>query len=213
MRKEFKVLAIRSLLALLVLTGIFGVFSFLVGEFDEWQWKVLGTLFILVSLCISVLCSSLLLGTRYSPVGSLGTIISALATLSLLTLVWWEYDYSSVVYQTLIEPLAKFTAITVTFSLSFVITSLLLHLTRQRTPVIAKALWATIGFVLADALIVSLFIIAPSLVTGESFLLRLLGATSVAATVGVIATPIMALITKGKKIDRQDHPVEEVEQV
>lgn len=213
MRKEFKVLAIRSLLALLVLTGIFGVFSFLVGEFDEWQWKVLGTLFILVSLCISVLCSSLLLGTRYSPVGSLGTIISALATLSLLTLVWWEYDYSSVVYQTLIEPLAKFAAITVTFSLSFVIMSLLLHLTRQRTPVIVKASWVTIGFVLADALIVSLFIIAPSLVTGESFLLRLLGATSVAATVGVIATPIMALITKGKKIDRQDHPVEEVEQV
>lgn len=213
MRKEFKLLAIRSLLVLLVITGIFGVFSFLIGEFDEWQWKTLGTLFILVSLCISVLCSSLLLGTRYRPVGSLGTIISALATLSLLTLLWWKYDYSSVAYRIVIEPLAKFAGITVTFSLAFVITSLLLHLTRQRTPVIAKALWTTVGFVLADALIISLFIIAPSLGSGESFLLRLLGATSVAATVGVIATPIMALITKGKKSDRQDHSVEEVEQV
>lgn len=204
MRVQLKTAATRSMLVLLALAGAFGVLSFLIGEFNEWQWKTLGTLFILVSLCVSVLSNSLLLSTRHSAVGAAGILISVLATASLLALVWVYDSSSSDAYQTIFEPLARFAGITVTFSVASVITSLLFHLTRQGAGVITKLVWGTVGFVLVDALIISVFTLDPDLAQDWEFLLRLLGATSVLATVGIIGTPIMALISKGKKQDRQE---------
>jgi hypothetical protein len=191
------------MLVLLALAGVFGVLSFLLGEFEEWQWKILGTLFILVSLCVGVLSSSLMFGTRYSAVGATGILVSALATATLLTILW--FDYSAVDdISAIIEPLARFAGVTATLSIACVVTSLLLHLTRHGTGAITKLVWATIGFVLVDTLIISTLILSPDFPQEGAFLLRLLGATSVLATVGIIGTPIMALISKGKKNDRQE---------
>lgn len=201
------------MLVLLVVAGVFGVLSFLIGEFDDWQWKILGTLFVLVSLCIGLLSNSLLFSTRYAAAGATGIFVSALATASLLTLIWLDYSaIGSSGYTTVIEPMLRFAGITVTFSLASVITSLLLHLTRHGVGIVSKLVWTTIGFVLADTLIITLFVLSPDLVQDAEFLLRLLGATSVLATVGIVATPIMALMTKGKKQGIQgDHAAEVIE--
>lgn len=148
------------------------------GNFRETEFKLLLTTLTVGVYSLTGLCSSVLYGRKkYITFAFLGIIVSVLGFLMTVGTIWKIVDFNGV---------WKSVEIFIILAFSIAHSSLLL-LARSDKNLINSCITATIGFIIAVALILIYLVLAKD----EVIYYRLLGVFAVLDVLGTIVTPIL----------------------
>ncbi|ALJ21107.1 hypothetical protein [Microbacterium sp. No. 7] len=166
------------------LAALGGIAVLLGAELGSAAGQVLATTAVVGAFSVAVLCCAALIGRRVQLVGVIGVLVSVLAAVLVIVLIWGE-PRSDGFFQWMLTLISA--------SSAFALGSLLLLLADRRRPAVRLGLIVTLAlFVLVLALVVNLIWNAPD-IDGDLYP-RLLGIVSILAALGGVVVPVMSLL-------------------
>jgi hypothetical protein len=178
LKKVFLYLLIGSL----SLSALVAIFIFIVGSFNDIDFKILLTTLTIGGYSLTGLCDSVLYANKkYFPIVFLGAFVSILGPLSTFVAIWGNSTS---------ETLGNAVAIFAVLAISIAHISLLMLLAPEKHAV-KVSLGATIIFIALVALMIIYLVLAQDSVLLGSSYFRWLGVFAVLDALGTIITPIL----------------------
>jgi TM2 domain-containing membrane protein YozV len=93
MQNIFKKSLLWTMIGAFIISAIIGIITFLIGDFGEFEAKILGTTFAIGIFSLMGLCSATILERKIFPsVGIAGIVTSAMSLIYTLILIWSEFE-------------------------------------------------------------------------------------------------------------------------
>jgi len=197
--RGFRRAAVITIIVSLSLTALLGIIVLFTGEFGEVQGRILLTALLVAGFSIAALCDLALAG-RTLRVAALFGVAVALVALVLGVVVIW-HDWSDGGFGEILRAFA----IAGIWAVSLAQANLLLLLAHRRRSAVRVGLFATIGFIVLVAVLVSLPILTNGEIPGDAApdYWRGFGVAVILDALGTIVVPVLALFLR----DDVDQPV------
>jgi len=176
--------AIITIIVSLSLTALIGIFALLTG-FEEVQGKILLTTLVIAGFSITTLCHLAVVGKALQVVGFVGIVVSGIAMIAAVILIWGETYDSEVLWKTL--------GVASVWAVSLAHANLLLLLGQRRNSVIRYGLLVTVGLVSLVALLITLPILSDGEIPGpeaQDAYWKFFGVIAILDVLGTIVLPV-----------------------
>lgn len=194
--------AIIVIVASLSITALIGIATLLIGDFGEVQSKIMLTTLVIGIYSIVLLCDLAVAGRRFEWAGYSGVLVSTVALVTCLMLVWG--DFSGVGS----EWIWKTFWLSLILGLSLAQANLLLLLGERKRPVVRTGLWTTITLIALLAALFWLLILTDGEVGSDAYG-RLVGTVAILDVLGTIVVPVISKFLRDDRVQPDaDLPVQ-----
>ena len=171
------------------LAALGGIVVLLGGELGDAGFRVLGTTAVIGAFSVAVLCCATLVGRRLQVFGLAGAVISVVAAGLVVTVIWWQGEYSDTLWRLMWTATAA--------SVAVALASLLLLLADRDQPAVRLGLVVTLGLFAVVLVMVVVLVWASEAVSGDGYT-RVLGIASILAALGAVVVPVISLLLRGR---------------
>lgn len=176
--------AIITIIVSLSLTALIGIFALLTG-FEEVQGKILLTTLVIAGFSITSLCHLAVVGKALQVVGFIGIVVSGVAMVAAVVLIWGEDYDGDVLWKTL--------GVASVWAVSLAHANLLLLLGQRRNSTIRYGLLVTVGLVALVAILITLPIVSNGEIPGyeaQDAYWKFFGVIAILDVLGTIVLPV-----------------------
>jgi hypothetical protein len=176
--------AIITIIVSLSLTALIGIFALLTG-FEEVQGKILLTTLVIAGFSITSLCHLAVVGKALQVVGFVGIVVSGIAMIAAVILIWGSDYIDDLVWKTL--------GVASVWAVSLAHANLLLLLGQRRNSLIRSGLLITVGLVALVALLITLPIVSDGEIPGyeaQDAYWKFFGVIAILDVLGTIVLPV-----------------------
>ncbi|MEZ3159863.1 hypothetical protein AB1K54_04860 [Microbacterium sp. BWT-B31] len=170
------------------LAALGGIAVLLGAPLDEIAARVLATTAVVGAFSVAVLCCVALVGRRLQVFGFVGAVVSVIAALLVIWLIWYRGGYGD-----WWDAFSRGMWTAVTASAAFSLASLLLLLADRRRPTVRVGLSVTIALIAATLSMLVYLIWWSETIDGEAFW-RTFGVIAILAALGAIVVPVLSLL-------------------
>jgi hypothetical protein len=196
-------IAIIVIIASLAVTAAIGIIALLSGDFDDTQWRILGTTSLVAAFSILSLCHLAVVGRAVRFVGFAGLTVTAVGLVLGLVLIWTDMtarvDLSEV---------WRWFSVTWVIAVSLAHANLLLLLSSRRRAVIRWGLWLTLAMITIVAAMIVLPILNSDIPGDQAdSYWRAFGVVAILDVLGTIAVPVLSLFLRDEHPEPEPEPV------
>jgi hypothetical protein len=185
--------AIIVIIASLSITALIGIVTLLTGDFGDVQRKIMLTTLAIGLFSIVSLCDLAVAGRRFQRAGYLGILVSLVALVAALILIWTDFGSMQP------EALWKTFGLTTIAGVSLAHANLLLLLGERRRSVVRIGLWVTVALIALLAVLLWLLILTNGDIGTDGYG-RLVGTVAILDVLGTIVVPVVSKFLRDERM-------------